>query len=296
MKTTRLLLAVVVSLTAVWLQAQTSVDFVGVTKIQNFTQTTSTVNSTPTSWDFDIFLDGQGHSATYPAPFIRVVPPGGTAGNQDLVFVGGLENHWNLSSPQTFGSAAALDAAFANGLYSINFGTTSGASDVASISVNLAAAAFPNAPEASVTNGTWGGGVFTVTDPSQLLTISSGNFGLTDGDAYHIGISVDGNSVHEGSEIFDLDYQSGDPDPTFLALGVAGNILTNGTYTVRLEFNRLLDPSNSNVFEAQSLGAFTSNTTFTIQVGAIPEPSTYAAIFGAVALAGVMLHRRRRTV
>jgi hypothetical protein len=33
---------------------------------------------------------------------------------------------------------------------------------------------------------------------------------------------------------------------------------------------------------------------FSTTVSAVPEPSTYAAIFGAVALAGVMLHRRRR--
>jgi hypothetical protein len=33
---------------------------------------------------------------------------------------------------------------------------------------------------------------------------------------------------------------------------------------------------------------------FSTSVSAIPEPSTYAAIFGAVALAGGMIHRRRR--
>jgi hypothetical protein len=33
---------------------------------------------------------------------------------------------------------------------------------------------------------------------------------------------------------------------------------------------------------------------FSTNVSAVPEPSTYAAIFGSVALAGVMLHRRRR--
>lgn len=32
------------------------------------------------------------------------------------------------------------------------------------------------------------------------------------------------------------------------------------------------------------------NVSFT----AIPEPSTYAAIFGALALAGVVVHRRRQ--
>ncbi len=66
--------------------------------------------------------------------------------------------------------------------------------------------------------------------------------------------------------------------------------LTAGNYTVEIEFNAV-NELNIGDFPAPAVALFTSRTQFSLQV--IPEPSTYAAIFGAVALAGVMLHRRR---
>jgi hypothetical protein len=42
------------------------------------------------------------------------------------------------------------------------------------------------------------------------------------------------------------------------------------------------------------LGLFTYRTQLTLI--AVPEPSTYAAIFGVLALAGAVIHRRRRVL
>ncbi len=69
------------------------------------------------------------------------------------------------------------------------------------------------------------------------------------------------------------------------------------TYTLEVRYDDILS-SNSDTYAgnpANILGAglYEISSTITLQA-AIPESSTYSAIFGAVALAGVMLHRRRR--
>lgn len=69
---------------------------------------------------------------------------------------------------------------------------------------------------------------------------------------------------------------------------LAGIYKTNGT------------PSSivAGLYTADELNTFFSTTIFTgtgsLQFGAVPEPSTYAALFGGLALAGVVFTRRRR--
>lgn len=72
-------------------------------------------------------------------------------------------------------------------------------------------------------------------------------------------------------------------------------MLAGNTYKVGLEFNYFLAAPVD--FEAGTFKAVVINTMtteFLIQV--IPEPSTYAIILGAMALAGVGIHRRRRMI
>jgi hypothetical protein len=76
-------------------------------------------------------------------------------------------------------------------------------------------------------------------------------------------------------------------------LNVPGGALGAGAHYLSMDFNRLLAQDNS-VGGYVALIGYNANTNLTIQVEAIPEPSTYAAIYGALALAGVMLLRHRR--
>jgi hypothetical protein len=69
---------------------------------------------------------------------------------------------------------------------------------------------------------------------------------------------------------------------------LAGNI-----YKVGLEFNYFLAvPAD---FETGTFKAVVINTMTTeFQIQVIPEPATYAELFGVVALVGVMFRRRRQ--
>jgi autotransporter-associated beta strand protein len=83
----------------------------------------------------------------------------------------------------------------------------------------------------------------------------------------------------------------------FLTGGTAGNTYTLLTFGSNSGFTSG-DLSYSNLASGL-IGAFAVNAndvTFSISASAIPEPSTYAAIFGALALAGAAWHRRRDRV
>ncbi|MDI1320304.1 MAG: PEP-CTERM sorting domain-containing protein, partial [bacterium] len=89
-------------------------------------------------------------------------------------------------------------------------------------------------------------------------------------------------------------YLGGQTDPalTFLTFNPsASSMVAGNTYTLQLEFN-LGTNATSNIlgFGELDMGLFTYRTNITVI--AVPEPSTYAAILGVVALGGVMIRRR----
>jgi hypothetical protein len=74
-----------------------------------------------------------------------------------------------------------------------------------------------------------------------------------------------------------------DQDVTFASVSIGGTTLANGTYsfaTLNSDFNAF----------------FTDGGSGSITVGAIPEPSTYAALLGLGALGTTLLCKRRRAV
>jgi hypothetical protein len=72
-----------------------------------------------------------------------------------------------------------------------------------------------------------------------------------------------------------------DQDVTFASVSIGGTTLTNGTYS----FATL-----NSTFDA----FFANGGSDSITVGAIPEPSTYAALLGLGALGATILCKRRR--
>ena len=193
-----------------------------------------------------------------------------------------------------------IDGLFNNGAYTLTVDSTA-------VNLNLGAAAnadiYPNVPVATLSAGTWaGGGVNTLyLNTDQALTISTSTFTdfYTNGYLSHIGLFICNN----GSDFVELESFSdntlfpGELTTDSLSTTLNAFSLTGGqSYLVEIEFNVVVDTSDE-LSGVLGVALFTSRTQFYIQaVSAVPEPATYAAILGAVALVGVMVTRRRRLV
>lgn len=197
-----------------------------------------------------------------------------------------------------FASMAALHGVFPDGTYTIQAGAFA---DVTLSIPNLIGSTndgFANTPFVIGTQDsnpvTWSGGKMLI-DPTKELTLTSTTFTTNyAAGTGRIGLWVDGG----GSEVTNESppasfYFSG----TSVQLQIAANTLSAGTYQGGMEFNNivssLIDLSGTYGAGANGVSVYTAYTTFQIQ--AVPEPSTYAAIAGGLALLGVMWHRRRRT-
>jgi hypothetical protein len=75
----------------------------------------------------------------------------------------------------------------------------------------------------------------------------------------------------------------------------AGTLTAGQTYSFELVFvNSVYNDISTITSPGADVGLAGYVTIVNFDIQAIPEPSTYAAIFGALTLAGVMIHRRRR--
>jgi hypothetical protein len=196
-----------------------------------------------------------------------------------------------------FASMALLHGTFPDGVYTIQ---ASGFADVTLSIPNLIGSpndGFANTPFVIGTQDsnpvTWFGGKMLV-DPTKELTLTSTTFTTNyAAGTGRIGLWVDGG----GSEVTNESapnsfYFSG----TSVQMQIAANTLSAGTYTAGMEFNNivssLIDLSGTYGSGANGVSVYTAFTTFQIQ--AVPEPSTYAAVCGALALTGAAIYRRRR--
>jgi fibronectin-binding autotransporter adhesin len=121
------------------------------------------------------------------------------------------------------------------------------------------------------TGGTFGAGNVTLNNTASKLTLGNASSIADSATLSFISTMATGsiNLNFDGTEL------------------LAGIYKTNGT------------PSSivAGLYTADELNTFFSTTIFTgtgsLQFGAVPEPSTYAAILGGIAFAGVILRRRR---
>lgn len=259
-----------------------SVDVVPVLKIHEYNQTdaTTTAEKAVNPWAFEVFIDGTGLTSSFPLGTNTFTPQGGSAGG--FTFNSG-NGHWTYSGNSSFASQAALDAAFPNGIYDLTVGGIP-------FSLSLAANLYPNTPLATASAGTWTGGLLQLTaaQASAGFSITSNTFtGWANDGSFRIGIWGDGSSYSQDVETYAAN---------FLVMNVAGGALTAGnTYSFTVEFMRFTDSDTSLQptlgVNALGVAGYVTNASFSVQV--IPEPSTYAAIFGALAFAGVVWRRRR---
>lgn len=192
---------------------------------------------------------------------------------------------------------ASLTSAYPNGTYSVFV-------DGNQFELTLSGDIQPATPSVTITGGsyTWAGsGVATLyVTPGTNLTFTSNAFSNweTNGAQFnHIGgFLLNGGTEVSQAESFsdnaDAVFGTGTNNPNYVTFSYEFN---TGNYLLELEFNSIVSVDTlSPVVGADGVGIaiYTSRTTFNIQV--IPEFATYAEIFGAVALVGAMVHRRRR--
>lgn len=257
------------------------VEAVVIRKAHVYTQTdvSTLVEPATGTWTFRALVEGTGLSGITAPTFTS---PGGSGATGAMTYVPS-QNQWRSNASYNGAGGVGqglLDAAYNNGTYGITaFGVT--------VSPALTGNIYPNIPQASVSAGTWSGNLLQL-NPTQALTISSNNFTGFSGD--HILIEIIGPGYNNDAETLVTNN---------LSLSVPANSLTLGqTYTVNIMFDKAASFSvisgTSSTLDGANLAALYSNiTTFTIQATAIPEPSTSAAIFGALGLLGAAAYRRR---
>lgn len=302
MNTKRALL-LIASLGAAGALSAQSVQFVVLDRQVNFVQTAagSAGLAGATPYEFVIDLNGTGLMAP---PFTFTFKKPGDPTTEYTSFVRDPGKEWQAPGPEgayQFASMAALHSVFPDGSYTIqtNLGNTSGLSIP-----NLIGGTndgFANTPFIIATQNsnpvTWSGNRMII-DPTMELTLTSTafstNYAVSTG---RIGLWVSGNSFNQDqtnetvpdSFIFNSDT---------VQMQILANSLSAGIYSGALEFNNvvsggLVDLSGVYGAGAKGVSVYTAFTNFQIQ--AIPEPSAYAVIAGVLALAGVMVRRRRVT-
>ncbi len=165
---------------------------------------------------------------------------------------------------------------------------------MATTTLSSIASSFINAPVVGLTStgGSWGGGVYTFT-VGQNITVAFNNISTGGSDQFHYDLDVQGpNSNGSGPNGF---VTAGTAAPNYVI--DTSTFLAGNTYTLGIGYDDILSFNGNGYNGAPAgitvAGLYEIRSTITLYA-AVPEPSTYAAIFGAVALAGVMLHRRRR--
>lgn len=265
---------------------------VGILKIEERTTTdgSTTTPSAGFQYSFEAFIQRTGHNGS---ETVSSTVPGSSTGSINFTFQVG--DGWEYSQSFSGGAAAAkaaMDTAFENGDYTIS-------ADPGSVTLTLGVTlsdAYPGTPLFTATNGTftpfWSGNKLMV-DPSQTLTLTSSTF--TVGQGFVSGNSLVSVGVEGGTNDIDIytnTFSDMTQNSTFVNV-TSGNLLPGETYNGSVEFIKWTEiDAGASISGVTALAGFSVITSFQIQ--AIPEPSTYAAIFGTLALAGVVIRRRRK--
>ncbi len=278
MKATHAALLLLTLAAAAGVSAQTITGY-GVTKVYNGSQTSAVsglIDSSVQPHAITAYVNGSGLAGTYsftPASGSEI----GIAKN--LTITGGATS---AQFEQTFTSGLDLNNAYGNNsAYGMAI-PNSTAFDTATLPAFPAVDAYPDEP--LISGGTWVGGLLQI-DPTQNYTLTFSSFAsFVSDDSYGIKIEDSGQSAVTSG------FWNTAETTTFLI--TAGTLTAGQIYTADLRFNNNFINYNNPFAGANGNVGYTISNTFQIQ--AIPEPSTYAAIFGVLALAGVMIRRRRR--
>ena len=147
--------------------------------------------------------------------------------------------------------------------------------------INFALASLPSRPLFSADTFN----TVTGTGPTGVVSVDASAF------------SVPGGATFSG-RTFRLNHLVGGANSTFANLIEQSTEAGVTTFNLDTSLTPLVagDPYQLSLTDFYFTGGIEYLAGTSLLFTAVPEPSTYAAIFGALALAGVMLHRRRRTV
>lgn len=259
---------------------------------------TAAANSSP--YAFRANIDGDSMTGSNPLSAATISLPGGSP-TDTLAF---SDNEWKYKSG-AYGTSAALMADFPTGSYTFHLTGSSPANGDFAVTMSnpFSPAADLATPLLSLTNGTWSGGQFLVTDVSQPIMVSfNGAFTGSPGaqQGYHFDSNLNGNSTYvdgpEGFLNYDPTTKSSAPQ-TISNWTIPANTLVNGqTYTIQVTYDIMLsgDPtlSDNSGLAVTMLERSTQLTLAT--AAAVPEPATYALIAGLLVLLGAAGLRRRQ--
>lgn len=230
--------------------------------------------NTPNTNRYGLFaqVTGTGLVGTY-----SFTPQGGSAIQITTVESDGLffEDAFN------YADTTALFTAYPEGNFSMAIPNTNGANQSVS-PFPLSGGSFPVLP--MITGGTWSNGKLLI-DPTQNYTLTFTGFtGFAAGDQIRLGIDGSGSDGHDAASTTAV---------TSFFIPAGSIVLAPGNTTgAELNFINGITTDTTTIPGATGMTGYVTILSFQIQ--AVPEPSTYAAIFGALALVGVMIHRRRR--
>jgi hypothetical protein len=292
----KLILFITMLAAGLTLRAQT-VEWITIEKLTDYLQTgdSSTIlrpydaGSIPVSAPYWVRMavEGSGLEVFTPPAFSSPAGSGVTGG---VMALDPYDNEWKYR--MAYADKTSMDTAFNNGAFVLMVNGTS-------VNLTLGGAAnadvYPNAPHLGfdAAEGIWSGALLTV-NPGNLTFTSNtfsgfGSAGLLN----HIGIylmdSV-GNEVVELHSFSDNTQFPGALDTD--SLGGAYDLVAGETYFMEVEFNTVVGISNEYT-GANNWALFTSRTQMQIQ--AVPEPATYAALLGALSLLAAASRRRRQT-
>lgn len=197
-----------------------------------------------------------------------------------------VRHNWTYTSAG-YSSLGNLVSAFPDGSYNIvlpgNGGDATG--------ITLGSTSAVNIPNLTLSGGSWiNATTYQISNLGSLGVALNNAISTASSDQFHYDLELSGANIGDQN-----DFAAAASTPTFTAISLGS--VTPGNYTLQLNFDdiqTLLNGGSATVgglSDVTVAGLFSTRTSVNISV--IPEPSIYAAIFGAMALAGVMLHRRR---
>lgn len=214
--------AALVVTTAAILPAQTR--FAVLMKRNSYVQTSATVVTAHPNDPYAFFATIDGTATTPPAPNSVTLPNGGAT--KALVWVTDDEE-WRFQ--ESFSTAAARDAAYPDGTYGFTLGGQA-------TTVSLTGGLFPNAPVATLSQGTFGTNGTLVFERTQPLTITlQYGAGFVSGSS-RLAISVWGPGFDDQVSTDASEYTQSQ-----VSLVIPANSVAAGTpLTINLEANRVL--------------------------------------------------------
>lgn len=212
----------------------------------------------------------------------------------------GLPSGWQVATGAT-ASSLGTTASFTN--TATSWSDTGGSFKNFAASTSLAAGATAATQSASADRALGIRQTGTFGDPGAAIQFNFNSTGLA---LSSFSVDLMMLSVQPRSTTWSIQYGIGDTPTAFSTLGTYTDPGVFGSTAFSISGTGLLTAlsNQSSVwirFVALNESTGTGNRdsfaidNFTLTYTAIPEPSTYTAIFGALALAGVIAHRRRRS-